>query len=338
MAGGALQVPVLVAAGPVQRILVIHLFVRVEVEPALPAFGLGARVPGDAQHLVAPAGEGDHVLLQRPDAESAADLVVRQLAIGPVGADHEFAVALEEGGLDVEMTELGIVEIPEHGVGGGLLHGLPVVRTVPGLVLLLMAALAGGCADKVRTSRCGLRDGRAGDGGGWTVRGAHEVQSRERDQCGHGQAPRQPATTRLGPLRRRRGNPCAARGHRGGGRCGFAGAFLLGAHGWFRWVRRRPGTRWAGFSVISEAFWLIPGVKWSLNATKSEPIQSLSSVGERLQARALGPASIVFSSPLTISAFRSLAPPTSTPLTNTIGNVGQPVHSFSALRSRQVLR
>jgi hypothetical protein len=56
------------------------------------------------------------------------------------------------------------------------------------------------------------------------------------------------------------------------------------------------------------------------------------------QAPVLGPASIVFNSPLAISAFRSLAPPTSMPLTNTIGNVGQPVHSLSALRSRQVLR
>jgi hypothetical protein len=36
------------------------------------------------------------------------------------------------------------------------------------------------------------------------------------------------------------------------------------------------------------------------------------------------------SSPLSISFFRSSAPPTSEPLTNTIGSVGQPVHIFSA--------
>ncbi len=44
------------------------------------------------------------------------------------------------------------------------------------------------------------------------------------------------------------------------------------------------------------------------------------------------------SSPLTIRRCRSLAPPTSTPLTNTIGKVGQPVHIFRALRLRQRLR
>src|SRR5882762_235069 len=38
------------------------------------------------------------------------------------------------------------------------------------------------------------------------------------------------------------------------------------------------------------------------------------------------------SSPLSMIFARSLAPPISTPLTNTIGNVGQPVHIFSARR------
>src|SRR3989442_14618722 len=40
------------------------------------------------------------------------------------------------------------------------------------------------------------------------------------------------------------------------------------------------------------------------------------------------------SSPLSMSFARSLAPPISTPLTNTIGNVGHPVHIFSARRRR----
>jgi hypothetical protein len=42
--------------------------------------------------------------------------------------------------------------------------------------------------------------------------------------------------------------------------------------------------------------------------------------------------SIVLISPLSISRFTSSAPPTSTPLTNTIGNVGHPVHILSAVR------
>ena len=49
-------------------------------------------------------------------------------------------------------------------------------------------------------------------------------------------------------------------------------------------------------------------------------------------------ASIFFNSPLEIKACTSVAPPTNTPFTNTMGKVGQPVHILSALRSRQVLK
>ena len=45
-----------------------------------------------------------------------------------------------------------------------------------------------------------------------------------------------------------------------------------------------------------------------------------------------------FNSPEAIRAFTSLAPPISTWLTNTMGNVGQPVHIFKALRRRHWLR
>jgi len=45
-------------------------------------------------------------------------------------------------------------------------------------------------------------------------------------------------------------------------------------------------------------------------------------------------ASIRLISPLSMSACKSLAPPTSTPFTNTIGNVGHPVQIFNALRRR----
>jgi len=44
---------------------------------------------------------------------------------------------------------------------------------------------------------------------------------------------------------------------------------------------------------------------------------------------------ISFNSPPSISRTRSSAPPTSTPLTNTIGKVGHPVHILRALRRRQ---
>jgi hypothetical protein len=47
MALGAHEVPVLVQLGPVQKIIVTDLFVRIEVEPALAALILRAAVPGD---------------------------------------------------------------------------------------------------------------------------------------------------------------------------------------------------------------------------------------------------------------------------------------------------
>jgi len=64
--------------------------------------------------------------------------------------------------------------------------------------------------------------------------------------------------------------------------------------------------------------------------------RSATGVGRRLgRVTAPGQASRRCSSPLAISVSISSAPPTSVPLTNTIGKVGQPVHIFSALRRRQ---
>ena len=62
---GALQVPVLVQASPVQRVLGVDLLLGVEVEPALPARGLGPAVPGDGERLQPATGKRDQVLLQR---------------------------------------------------------------------------------------------------------------------------------------------------------------------------------------------------------------------------------------------------------------------------------
>jgi len=50
------------------------------------------------------------------------------------------------------------------------------------------------------------------------------------------------------------------------------------------------------------------------------------------------PISICFNSPLWITRSRSSAPPIRTPLTNTIGKVGHPVHIFNAVRRRQSLK
>ena len=59
--------------------------------------------------------------------------------------------------------------------------------------------------------------------------------------------------------------------------------------------------------------------------------------GEASAARRHSP-SVRFNSPLAIRASASSQPPTSVPLTKTIGNVGQPVHIFSELRFRHSLK
>jgi hypothetical protein len=82
---------------------------------------------------------------------------------------------------------------------------------------------------------------------------------------------------------------------------------------------------------------------WMLSTVASSNAKVLASAELGIAARKNAcrphqPATMRLSSPLSMSAARSLAPPTSVPLTNTIGKVGQPVHIFSALRSRQVLK
>ncbi len=54
----------------------IDVLAGIEMEPALPALRLRARVPRDAERLDAAAGQLDQVLLQRRDAERVLDLVV----------------------------------------------------------------------------------------------------------------------------------------------------------------------------------------------------------------------------------------------------------------------
>ncbi len=60
--------------------------------------------------------------------------------------------------------------------------------------------------------------------------------------------------------------------------------------------------------------------------------------GQRQRNAEGAPGVVHLISPLASSRCRSSAPPISTPRTNTIGNVGQPVHIFSALRRRHWLK
>jgi hypothetical protein len=122
------RVPVLVGAGPVQRVRVIACVVRVQVVPALPAVRRGTRIPGDGKRLQPAAGEGQEVLLQRIDAEHPGHGVVLQRAIGPVGAHDDSRPSRRvKARLDAVVDKARVVEIAEHGVPRGLLHGEVVV-------------------------------------------------------------------------------------------------------------------------------------------------------------------------------------------------------------------
>ena len=150
MAFGAHEVPVLVQPGPVQHVVVPDAFVRIEMKPALAAFVLRPRVPGDRQRLQAPVGEFDQILLQRIDAEGVLRLERRQLAVRPVRLDHELAVLPEEPRLHAEMLEPRIVEIAEHGRLGRVGHGVAVLGFAPELRLARVATGAAFAADEVR--------------------------------------------------------------------------------------------------------------------------------------------------------------------------------------------
>src|SRR5262249_10656483 len=135
---------------------------RIEMEPALAARSLGARVPGDAKRLEATAGELDQVLLQRLDAEGVLDLVVRELAVRTVGGDVVLAFALGEGRRDAGVGQFRIGEVTEDGALVRFLHRAIVVRSAPGRALFRVAGLAALAADVSRRlrGRLGLCRGR----------------------------------------------------------------------------------------------------------------------------------------------------------------------------------
>ncbi|MNZ18354.1 hypothetical protein D3C78_353630 [compost metagenome] len=156
VAVGAHEVPVLRRPGPVQLVAVIHLLIGIEVEPALPAGTGRAAVPGDGKGLQAAVGKFHQVLLQRLDAEGVADLELGELPVGTVGAHEEAPVAAKEARLDPCVVKGGVVEVAEHRVARRVLHGVGVLRALPGLELLTMAVRTGLAADMHRLERAGL--------------------------------------------------------------------------------------------------------------------------------------------------------------------------------------
>ncbi len=81
-------------------------------------------------------------------------------AVGSVGADEVLAVAPEEPGLDALEAVGRVVEIAQHRLSGGVLHGDGMLRGLPGLrfgrVALragLRADVCGGCGDCLASCR-----------------------------------------------------------------------------------------------------------------------------------------------------------------------------------------
>ena len=105
MALGAHEIPVLIQLGPMQDIVVLDLFVRIEVKPALAALFLRPAVPCDRQRLNSAVGKFDQVLLQRIDAERVFHLERGELAVRPVGLDEELAVLAKEARFHAVIVE-----------------------------------------------------------------------------------------------------------------------------------------------------------------------------------------------------------------------------------------
>ena len=79
--------------------------VRIEVEPALPAFVGRPAVPGDRQRLQAAVRKLDQVLLQRIEAEGVLHLEDGQLAVRAVGLDEKLSVLAKEARTHARMVE-----------------------------------------------------------------------------------------------------------------------------------------------------------------------------------------------------------------------------------------
>ena len=130
---GAHEIPVLIELGPMQDVVVLDLFVRVEMKPALAALVLRPAIPGDRQRLQPAVGKFDQILLQRIEAERVFDLEGRKLAVGPVGLDQEFSVLAKEARSHAVIVEARIVEIAEHRFVGRMVHRMLVLRRAPQL-------------------------------------------------------------------------------------------------------------------------------------------------------------------------------------------------------------
>ena len=142
------EVGILLRPAPVQAVLVIHRIAVVQMKPAL----LG-HIPGSAVGLQAAVVQLQEVLLQRLNTESVSHRMIGGLAFGIRSIDPETTVTAEEAaGFSIAGQGL-LVEVAQHRIVVGRLHGQLVVRVQPVGMLLGVAALATGFIHPLRAGR-----------------------------------------------------------------------------------------------------------------------------------------------------------------------------------------
>ena len=94
-----------------QRIVMGHGGVWVQVKPALTALVPGPCIPDDRQHLDSAVGKFDQILLQRIDTKRVLDRVGLELAVRPICLDHELVAVAKEARAHAGILEGRIVEI-----------------------------------------------------------------------------------------------------------------------------------------------------------------------------------------------------------------------------------
>ena len=157
------QVPVLVAAAPVQGVAGRDRAFGVQAEPAA-TFG----IPGHRERLQASTRQGQQQLLERTHAECVFGREFRPCAAGIAGDDGEAIAAAYETGLFARPGVAGVVEIAEDRGGIGRRHCLGMLGVCPSHGLPFVADQALVVGDIVRSRRgLGRRGaGRRADGGG----------------------------------------------------------------------------------------------------------------------------------------------------------------------------
>ena len=186
MAPGALVVPVLIDAGPMQGIARRELAAGMKIEPFLAALVFGPGIPGDPEGLQAPAGQFDQILLERIKPERELDLEIGALAVRAVGGNEIPAVATKKAGFHLAVAEMGVVEIAKHIGALGDLHRAGVMRFAPILILAAVAGRAIFRTDERRRLLRARRDETEDEQQEREKKGRHAIPQKRRVQMARG--------------------------------------------------------------------------------------------------------------------------------------------------------